>query len=160
MTQKIGKYEIVRELGRGATSVVFEAVDPFTGRRVAIKRVLPEALRDRQNGKRYQKLFVAEASLAGKLSHPHIAMIYDAVAEDAHAGTITYAAASADAMYEGLSIAPQTVAIADNDAAGLVIGQSGGTTTVAEGGLGDTFTVALTSRPTAAIRSASSRISS
>jgi serine/threonine protein kinase len=33
---KIGKYEIVRELGRGATSAVFEAVDPFTGRHVAI----------------------------------------------------------------------------------------------------------------------------
>jgi len=82
MTQKIGKYEIVRELGRGATSIVFEAVDPFTSRRVAIKRVLPEALHDKQNGKRYQKLFVAEASLAGKLSHPHIATIYDAVVED------------------------------------------------------------------------------
>ncbi|MCC6532778.1 MAG: protein kinase [Burkholderiales bacterium] len=79
---KIGKYEIVRELGRGATSAVFEAVDPFTGRRVAIKWVLPEALRDRDHGKRYRKLFITEASLAGKLSHPHIATIYDAVAED------------------------------------------------------------------------------
>ena len=82
MPSKIGKYEIVRELGRGATSAVYEAVDPFTGRRVAIKWLLPEALRDRQNGKRYRKLFVTEASLAGKLSHPHIATIYDAVAED------------------------------------------------------------------------------
>ena len=82
MPEKIGKYEIVREIGRGATSAVYEAVDPFTGRRVAIKWVLPEALHDRQNGKRYRKLFVTEASLAGKLSHPHIATIYDAVAED------------------------------------------------------------------------------
>ncbi|MGH8663396.1 MAG: protein kinase domain-containing protein [Burkholderiales bacterium] len=79
---KIGKYEIVRELGRGATSAVFEAVDPFTSRRVAIKWVLPEALRDREYGKRYRKLFITEASLAGKLAHPHIATIYDAVAED------------------------------------------------------------------------------
>ncbi|MCC7080717.1 MAG: protein kinase [Burkholderiales bacterium] len=79
---KIGKYEIVRELGRGATSAVFEAVDPFTSRRVAIKWVLPEALRDRDHGKRYRKLFITEASLAGKLAHPHIATIYDAVAED------------------------------------------------------------------------------
>jgi serine/threonine protein kinase len=79
---KIGKYEIVRELGRGATSAVFEAVDPFTGRRVAIKWVLPEALRDREHGKRYRKLFITEASLAGKLAHPHIATIYDAVAEN------------------------------------------------------------------------------
>jgi serine/threonine protein kinase len=79
---KIGKYEIVRELGRGATSAVFEAVDPFTSRRVAIKWVLPEALRDKDHGRRYRKLFITEASLAGKLSHPHIATIYDAVAED------------------------------------------------------------------------------
>jgi len=79
---KIGKYEIERELGRGATSAVFEAVDPFTGRRVAIKWVLPEALGDRVHGKRYRKLFITEASLAGKLSHPHIATIFDAVAED------------------------------------------------------------------------------
>jgi serine/threonine protein kinase len=79
---KIGKYEIVRELGRGATSAVFEAVDPFTSRRVAIKWVLPEALRDKDHGKRYRKLFITEASLAGKLAHPHIATIYDAVAED------------------------------------------------------------------------------
>lgn len=79
---KIGKYEIVRELGRGATSAVYEAVDPFTGRRVAIKWVLPETLEDTEHGKRYRKLFITEASLAGKLSHPHIATIYDAVAEE------------------------------------------------------------------------------
>jgi serine/threonine protein kinase len=80
--QKIGKYEIVRELGRGATSIVYEAVDPFTGRRLAIKWVLPEALQDKDHGKRYHKLFITEASLAGKLAHPHIATIYDAVAGD------------------------------------------------------------------------------
>jgi len=79
---KIGKYEVVRELGRGATSAVFEAVDPFTGRRVAIKWVLPETLKDSEHGKRYRKLFITESSLAGKLSHPHIATIYDAVAEE------------------------------------------------------------------------------
>jgi len=80
--RKIGKYEIVRELGKGATSVVYEAVDPFQNRHVAIKVVLSEALGDRERGKRYRKLFVTEASLAGKLSHPHIVAIYDAVADD------------------------------------------------------------------------------
>jgi serine/threonine protein kinase len=58
---KIGKYEIVRELGRGATSAVFEAVDPFTARRVAVKWVLPEALHDKDHGRRYRKLFITEA---------------------------------------------------------------------------------------------------
>jgi eukaryotic-like serine/threonine-protein kinase len=80
--QKIGKYEIVRELGRGATSVVYEALDPFQDRHVAIKVVLSEALGDKEHGRRYRKLFVTEASLAGKLAHPHIVAIYDAVADD------------------------------------------------------------------------------
>ena len=81
--KKIGKYEIVRELGKGATSVVYLARDPFANRDVAIKHVLAEVLEDKKNGKRFQKLFLTEASLAGKLSHPHIAAIYDAVSDDA-----------------------------------------------------------------------------
>jgi len=78
--QKIGKYEIISELGKGATSAVYRAYDPFQNRQVAIKVVFPEALGDLEYGRRYRKLFVTEASLAGKLSHPHIAAIYDAVA--------------------------------------------------------------------------------
>jgi len=82
MMKKIGKYEIIRELGKGATSAVYEAIDPFVNRHVAIKVVFPEALGDKEHGKRYRKLFVTEASLAGKLSHPHIVSIFDAVADD------------------------------------------------------------------------------
>lgn len=80
--RKIGKYEVISELGRGATSVVYRAYDPFQDRDVAIKLVFPEALGDAEHGQRYRKLFVTEASLAGKLSHPHIVAIYDAVAEE------------------------------------------------------------------------------
>jgi predicted Ser/Thr protein kinase len=82
LMKKIGKYEVVRELGKGATSVVYVARDPFANRDVAIKLVLAEALEDKKNGKRFQKLFLTEASLAGKLSHPHIAAIYDAVSDE------------------------------------------------------------------------------
>ena len=81
-TRRIGKYEIIKELGRGATSVVYKAYDPFQDREVAVKAVFPEMLGDQEHGRRYRKLFVTEASLAGKLSHPHIVAIYDAVAED------------------------------------------------------------------------------
>src|SRR3989344_1186591 len=81
-TRKIGKHEIIKEIGRGATSVVYKAYDPFQDREVAVKAVFPEALGDQEHGRRYRKLFVTEASLAGKLSHPHIAAIYDAVADD------------------------------------------------------------------------------
>ena len=80
--EKVGKYEIIKELGKGATSSVYQAYDPFQRRQVAIKLVFPEALGDKEHGKRYRKLFITEASLAGKLSHPHIVAIYDAVAAD------------------------------------------------------------------------------
>ncbi len=80
--EKIGKYPILRKLGEGATSIVYLCQDPFNNREVAIKRVSPEALADEQSGHLYKKLFIAEASLAGKLIHPHIASIYDAVSED------------------------------------------------------------------------------
>ncbi len=81
-TRRIGKYEIIREIGRGATSVVYKAYDPFQDREVAVKAVFPEVLGDQEHGRRYRKLFVTEASLAGRLSHPHIVAIYDAAADD------------------------------------------------------------------------------
>ena len=80
--KKIGKYEVICELGKGATAAVYQALDPFVNRHVAIKVVFAEALGDKEHGKRYRKLFLTEASLAGKLSHPHIVSIYDAVADD------------------------------------------------------------------------------
>jgi serine/threonine protein kinase len=79
---KIGKYEIIKELGRGATSLVYLANDSFAGRQVAIKLVRADALGDKEHGRRFHKLFLAEASLAGKLSHPHLVAIYDAVSDE------------------------------------------------------------------------------
>jgi eukaryotic-like serine/threonine-protein kinase len=76
--QAIGKYPVIRELGSGATSRVFLARDPFAERDVAIK-VLQFARSDRETERVAHKAFVAEASLAGKLNHPHIVDIYDAV---------------------------------------------------------------------------------
>jgi serine/threonine protein kinase len=80
--ERIGKYPVLRELGRGATSVVYLCNDPFFNRNVAVKVVMPEAFQNTDRGKLFRKLFVTEASLAGKLQHPHICQIYDAVAED------------------------------------------------------------------------------
>jgi serine/threonine protein kinase len=82
MMQKIGKYQLISELGKGATSAVFLAMDSFANRKVAIKVVQRDVLGDREHGKRFRKLFLTEASLSGKLSHPHIAAIYDAVADE------------------------------------------------------------------------------
>ena len=80
--EKIGKYKVLRKLGEGATSSVYLCEDPFNNRQVAVKRVHPEALKDPERGHLFRKLFVAEAGLAGKLIHPHIASIFDAVTDE------------------------------------------------------------------------------
>ena len=78
----IGKYELLKELGRGATSAVYLARDPFAERLVALKLVRSDALGDAMLGRRFRKLFLAEAALAGRLRHPHIAAIHDAVSDE------------------------------------------------------------------------------
>jgi tRNA A-37 threonylcarbamoyl transferase component Bud32 len=79
----VANYPVLRKLGEGATSEVFLCNDPFRGREVAVKRIFPEALRDPVRGRLFRKLFFAEAALAGKLDHPHIAQIFDAaIGED------------------------------------------------------------------------------
>ena len=80
--QQIGKYPVESLLGEGATSEVYLCDDPFAKRRVAVKVVSTELFNDPERGKLYKKLFVTEASLAGKLQHPHICQIYDAVADE------------------------------------------------------------------------------
>jgi tRNA A-37 threonylcarbamoyl transferase component Bud32 len=79
--QTIGKYPVMREIGRGATSRVYLARDPFAERDVAIKVLEFSKGVDRETERMMHKAFVAEASLAGKLNHPHIVDIYDAVVE-------------------------------------------------------------------------------
>ena len=82
--EQIGKYEVRKKLGEGATSEVYLCHDPFANRDVAVKVVYEERLKDGGDSARlHRKLFVTEASLAGKLEHPHIAQIYDAgIGED------------------------------------------------------------------------------
>ena len=79
---KIGKYEVVRELGAGATSTVYLANDPFSKQQVAIKLINLKALNDPHRTKIFRKLLMTEASLAGKLTHPHIVKILDAAMEE------------------------------------------------------------------------------
>jgi len=76
MPDKIGRYEIKGELGKGAMGIVYLAVDPNIGRQVALKTMrvdvlgadTPDALKRFQN----------EARAAGVLNHPNIVTIYDA----------------------------------------------------------------------------------
>lgn len=79
---RIGKYEIRGKLGDGATSTVYLGYDEFSAREVAIKVIFPDVLRDKEHGLQYRRLLLTEASLAGKLQHPHIVEIFDAVIND------------------------------------------------------------------------------
>jgi eukaryotic-like serine/threonine-protein kinase len=84
LQEQLGKYPLVREIGSGATSSVYLARDPFSGRDVAIKVFMFERDADPHTERMKHKAFVAEASLAGRLNHPHIVEIYDAVVEPDH----------------------------------------------------------------------------
>ena len=77
----IGKYPLLREIGNGATSKVYLARDPFANRDVAIKVFHFDKHADEHEERMVHKAFLAEASLAGKLNHPHIVDIFDAVVE-------------------------------------------------------------------------------
>jgi serine/threonine protein kinase len=78
---KIGKYNILSEIGQGATAIVYSGEDPFNDRKVAIKVARSRADMSEDEAKRFEKLFLNEASLAGKLNHPNIVAVYDAVVE-------------------------------------------------------------------------------
>jgi hypothetical protein len=78
-----------------------------------------------------------------------VTAVNDEIAEGVHLGVVAHAATSSDGDYNGIAIVNVTASITDNDTAGIAIVQSGGTTQAAEGGSGDSYTVALTSEPTA-----------
>jgi len=79
LSLQIGKYDIQKQLGKGATGTVYLATDTFSGREVALKVIEPEVFSDPQFGTVHRTAFLNEASLAGKLKHPHIVAILDAV---------------------------------------------------------------------------------
>src|SRR5271157_686065 len=74
---RIGRYKIVRELGRGAMGVVYHAIDPNIGRPVAIKTIQLGAGRKPEEQERLRERLFREARSAGILSHPGIVTIYD-----------------------------------------------------------------------------------
>jgi len=75
----IGKYRVLRRLGEGATAEVFLCHDDFKGQDVAIKRVRARELGDVAGNRYSDRFFAAEAALAGRLNHPNVVQIFDAV---------------------------------------------------------------------------------
>jgi serine/threonine-protein kinase len=76
---RIGRFYVTRELGRGNLGCVYLAHDPVIGRQIAIKTLSPRLTPAEKH--RYELQFMNEARAAGCLSHPHIVTIYDASIE-------------------------------------------------------------------------------
>ena len=80
MLEKVGKYEVIRVLGKGATAVVYLARDPDADREVAVKLIKFDG--NIAMSRRLRKLFQTEDSIGRRLTHPNIVQLYDAVVED------------------------------------------------------------------------------
>jgi serine/threonine protein kinase/uncharacterized membrane-anchored protein YhcB (DUF1043 family) len=79
---KLGRYEVLSELGKGAMGVVYLAKDPVIGRMVAIKTIRASSMGDDDaESREFRERFTREAQTAGILSHPHIVTIHD-IGED------------------------------------------------------------------------------
>jgi serine/threonine protein kinase len=79
--ERIGKYDIINEVGQGSTGRVFLSHDPYYGRDVAIKLYLIEQEDDNKT-RVTRKMFFNEAQMMGRLQHPNILPIYDAGEEN------------------------------------------------------------------------------
>jgi len=80
--EKIGRYKIIGELGRGAMGVVYKAQDPAIGRLIAVKSIHLDSLADDSERERMRERLFREAQSAGILSHPGIVTIYDIAEEN------------------------------------------------------------------------------
>ena len=75
--ERLGKYEIVEVLGRGAMGIVFKGFDPGIDRTVALKTIRKELIEDDDRAGMALARFRNEARAAGRLSHPGIVAVYD-----------------------------------------------------------------------------------
>ncbi|MFZ1557529.1 MAG: serine/threonine-protein kinase, partial [Nitrospira sp.] len=74
----LGRYQVVRELGRGAMGVVYLGKDPTIQRHVAIKTMRLDDIDNEDELKAFRDRFFREAESTGRLSHPNIVTVYDA----------------------------------------------------------------------------------
>ncbi|MBF0520563.1 MAG: protein kinase [Nitrospirae bacterium] len=82
--EKLGKYEVKEEIGRGSMGVVYRGFDPFLDREVALKVALSDMMQDKHFSQRYSRMFFNEARVAGMLDHPNIVHVYDAGMEGSY----------------------------------------------------------------------------
>ena len=79
--QSIGKYQVIRELGKGATATVYLCHDPDFNRQVAVK-VIQFGEEGSATARRMRKLFQNEGMVSKRLDHPNIVRVFDSVVED------------------------------------------------------------------------------
>jgi serine/threonine-protein kinase len=77
----LGRYEVARCLGQGATGIVYEAVHRSLGRRVALK-VLHAPPPVGEHSERAEQRFLREGRVAAQVRHPHVVDVYDCGVED------------------------------------------------------------------------------
>ncbi|HZN44099.1 MAG TPA: serine/threonine-protein kinase [Nitrospiraceae bacterium] len=78
----LGRYKILKEIGRGAMGVVYLGKDPTIQRFVAIKTMRLDELDNMDEVKQFRERFFREAESTGRLSHPNIITVYDAGEQD------------------------------------------------------------------------------
>ncbi|UCV10778.1 protein kinase [Dechloromonas denitrificans] len=79
--ETIGKYRVVRELGKGATATVYLCDDPDSDRQLAVK-VIRFGKDSAAMSRRLRKLFQNEGMVSKRMNHPNIVQVYDAVVEE------------------------------------------------------------------------------
>ncbi|MFO1401960.1 MAG: serine/threonine-protein kinase [Steroidobacteraceae bacterium] len=87
--ERIGKYLIINEVGRGSTGTVYLSHDPYYGRDVAIKVYNIESGGDDERARIARKMFLSEAHMVGMLHHPNILPIFDAGEEGGRCYIVT-----------------------------------------------------------------------
>src|SRR5262249_45208725 len=75
--ERIGRFELREELGRGGMGVVFRGYDPKVDRLVAIKMIRAGGVASAEEKSELEMRFQREAVAAGQLSHPNIVTMYD-----------------------------------------------------------------------------------
>lgn len=100
--QSIGRYQVKRELGRGAMGVVYLAEDPAIGRPVAIKTINVENLAEADQAQMLRDRLIREARSAGILSHPGIVTIYD-IQQTEHSTCIVMEFVEGETLYDRMT---------------------------------------------------------
>jgi len=87
--ERIGKYMVINQVGRGSTGAVYLSHDPYYGRDVAIKVYSADISGQDERARMARKMFLSEAHMVGLLHHPNILPIYDAGEEGGHCYVVT-----------------------------------------------------------------------